>query len=63
MMEQTASIVAYMDRLTAFGLLAVSLMLLFYALERRSASFVLAFTGACVMDQYTDSSRAPGHSG
>jgi hypothetical protein len=49
MMEQTASIVAYIDRLTAFGLLAVSLMLLFYALERRSASFVLAFAGACVM--------------
>jgi hypothetical protein len=38
-----------MDRLTAFGLLAVSLMLAFYALERRSRIFVLAFAGSCIM--------------
>lgn len=30
-----------------FGLAAVSGMLLFYALERRHAHFVLAFAGAC----------------
>jgi hypothetical protein len=35
-----------MDALTAFGLLAVSMMLLFYALEARGASFVLAFAAA-----------------
>jgi hypothetical protein len=36
-----------MDGLTAFGLAAVSAMLLFYALEDRSPSYVLAFAGAC----------------
>lgn len=37
------------DALTLFGLAAVSAMLLFYALERRSRWFVLAFAGACVL--------------
>jgi len=36
------------DLLTAFGALAVSAMLLFYALEQRGPSFVLAFAGACI---------------
>ena len=35
-----------MDMLTAFGVLAVTVMLVFYALEERSAVFVLAFAGA-----------------
>jgi hypothetical protein len=34
--------------LTIFGALAVSAMLLFYALEARSGWFVLAFAAACV---------------
>jgi hypothetical protein len=38
-----------MDRLTLFGLVAVSLMLLFYALERRSHWFILAFSASCVL--------------
>lgn len=38
-----------MDALTLFGLLAVSLMLVFYALESRSTWYVLAFAGACVL--------------
>jgi hypothetical protein len=37
------------DGLTAFGLIAVGLMLLFYALEARSPVYVLAFAGACVL--------------
>ena len=37
-----------MDALTTFGALAVGAMLVFYALEQRSASFVLAFGGACL---------------
>jgi len=37
-----------MDRLTFFGLAAVSAMLVFYALEKRSHWFVLAFAGSCV---------------
>jgi hypothetical protein len=37
------------DGLTVFGLLAAALMLLFYALENRSAWFVLAFAGACIL--------------
>jgi hypothetical protein len=38
-----------MDPLTIFGLVAVSLMLAFYALERRSRWYTLAFAGACIM--------------
>ena len=38
-----------LDRLTAFGLFAVTAMLVCYALEDRSHWFVLAFAGACVL--------------
>ena len=38
-----------MDLLTAFGLFAVTAMLVCYALEDRSAWFVLAFAGACAL--------------
>ncbi len=38
-----------MDVLTAFGLLSVTAMLIFYALEDRSAWFILAFAAACVL--------------
>jgi hypothetical protein len=37
------------DPLTAFGLFAVSAMLVCYALEQRSAWFILAFAAACVL--------------
>jgi hypothetical protein len=37
------------DWLTAFGLVAVTAMLVFYALEQRSPWFVLAFAVACAM--------------
>ena len=37
-----------MDLLTIFGAVAVTAMLVFYALESRSAAFVLAFAGACL---------------
>jgi hypothetical protein len=37
----------YLDALSLFGLLAVTAMLVFYALEQRSVWFVLAFAGAC----------------
>jgi hypothetical protein len=37
-----------MSRLSAFGLLAVTAMLVFYALERRSHWFILAFAFACL---------------
>jgi presenilin-like A22 family membrane protease len=36
-----------MDQLTLFGLIAVTAMLVFYALEDRSHWFVLAFAAAC----------------
>jgi hypothetical protein len=36
-----------MDGLTLFGLLAVTLMLVCYALESRGRSWVLGFAGAC----------------
>lgn len=37
------------DPLTIFGLLAVSAMLVTYALEERSAWFTLAFAGSCAL--------------
>ena len=36
-----------MDALTAFGLVSVTAMLVFYALEDRSPHFILAFAAAC----------------
>lgn len=36
-----------MDALTLFGLVAVTAMLLFYALEDRSPWYILAFAAAC----------------
>jgi hypothetical protein len=38
-----------MDALTIFGLFAVTAMLVFYALEKRSPWFILAFAGACAL--------------
>jgi hypothetical protein len=38
-----------MDLLTAFGLLAVTAMLVTYALEDASPWFILAFAGACLL--------------
>src|SRR5947209_18919492 len=38
-----------MDGLTLFGLLAVTAMVVCYALEPRSRWFVLGFAGACVL--------------
>jgi hypothetical protein len=38
-----------MEGLTAFGLFAVTAMLVTYALEERSAWFILAFAGACAL--------------
>ena len=36
-----------MDGLTIFGLVAVTLMLVTYALEERSPLYILGFAGAC----------------
>jgi hypothetical protein len=38
-----------MDALTLFGLVAVTAMLVSYALERRSHWFILAFGGSCIL--------------
>jgi hypothetical protein len=38
-----------MDALTIFGVLSVSAMMVFYALEERSPRFVLAFAVACLL--------------
>jgi len=38
-----------MNPLSIFGLFAVTAMLLFYALEKRSHWFILGFAGACVL--------------
>ena len=38
-----------MDRLTIFGLVAVTAMLVTYSLEKRSPWFVLAFAGSCLL--------------
>jgi hypothetical protein len=36
-----------MDALTLFGLVAVTLMLVFYALEERGPIYILGFAAAC----------------
>jgi len=38
-----------MNALTVFGSIAVTLMLIFYALENRSRWYTLAFAGACAL--------------
>jgi hypothetical protein len=38
-----------MDALTAFGLVAVTAMLICYALEGRSRWWILGFAGACAL--------------
>ncbi len=38
-----------MDRLTLFGLFAVTAMLVCYALEDRSPKFILAFAASCAL--------------
>ncbi|HLG97952.1 MAG TPA: hypothetical protein VKX49_16680 [Bryobacteraceae bacterium] len=38
-----------MDKLTAFGLFAVTAMLVLYALEKRSHWFILAFAVSCML--------------
>ncbi len=38
-----------MSGLTIFGLVAVSAMLVFYTLEKRSPWYILAFAGACAL--------------
>jgi hypothetical protein len=38
-----------MDSLTIYGLVSVSLMLLFYALEPKSSWYVLLFAVSCLM--------------
>jgi len=38
-----------MNRLTAFGLFAVTAMVVCYAFEKRSRWFILAFAVACVL--------------
>jgi hypothetical protein len=38
-----------MSPLTLFGLISVSAMLVFYAVEGRSCWFILAFAGACLL--------------
>ena len=40
---------AVMDSLTLFGLVAVTAMLTFYALEDRSPFYILAFAGSCAL--------------
>lgn len=38
-----------MDSLTLFGLVAVSLMLIFYCLEKRNRLYILGFSFACLL--------------
>ena len=49
-----------MDRLTIFGLCAVTAMLVCYGLEKRRHWFVLAFAGACVLASAYGFFQAPG---
>ena len=46
---QNTKLETVMDSLTAFGLFAVTAMVVAYALDDRSPWFTLAFAGACVL--------------
>lgn len=48
-MTRRAGYDCHMDALTAFGLFAVTVMLICYALEDRSHWYVLAFAGSCAL--------------
>ena len=41
-----------MDGLSAFGLFAVTAMLVFYSLEQRSTWFILSFAGSCGLGSF-----------
>ena len=41
--------ILFVSLLDSFGLLAVTLMLVFYSLERRHELYVIAFAGACTL--------------
>jgi len=41
-----------MTGLTLFGLVSVTLMLVFYSLEKRNHWFLLAFSGSCVLASF-----------
>lgn len=47
--------------LTVFGALAVTFMMLMYALERRNSAFILAFAGGCASQACMAFSRGRGH--
>lgn len=51
-----------MNPLRAFGLIAVTLMLRFYALERRSLRYTWAFAGACALGSAYGFLQELGHS-
>ena len=38
-----------MSELNLFGLLSVTAMVIFYALERRHRAFILAFSASCIL--------------
>jgi hypothetical protein len=48
--------------LTLFGAVAVTFMMLMYALERRHRGFVLAFACGCALSSGYGSLQVPGHS-
>jgi len=48
-METAVGRTNQVDKLTLFGLFAVTAMLVFYALEKRSSWFILAFAGSCAL--------------
>jgi hypothetical protein len=51
-----------MDHLTLFGLIAVTAMLVFYALEDRSPWVILAFAVACALGSIYGFYKARGRS-
>ena len=52
-----------MDALSAFGLVAVTLMVVFYACEKRSPWCILGFAAACLLGSVYGFCKGLGHSG
>ena len=48
--------------ITVFGVIALTFMMVMYALERRHASFVFAFAVGCFLSSAYGSCQGPGRS-
>ena len=61
--DQTERRVGIMDPVTSFGVVALTFMMMMYALEKGGPNFILAFAFGCAASSVYGSSQEPGRSG